>query len=53
MSADKHILFNDRSLTAKGTEISSMGIGLQPGDKILVHAQTADICISMFGIEMV
>tara|TARA_R110000823_G_scaffold216020_5_gene345616 strand:- start:500 stop:868 length:369 start_codon:yes stop_codon:yes gene_type:complete len=53
VSADKHILFNDRSLTAKGTEISSMGIGLQPGDKILVHAQTADICISMFGIEMV
>jgi hypothetical protein len=52
VSADKHILFNDRSLAATGTEILSMGMGLQPGDTVLVHAQSADICMSMFGIEM-
>lgn len=52
VSADKHTLFNDRSLVATGTEILSIGIGLQPGDRVLVHAQSADICMSMFGIEM-
>ena len=51
--ADKHILFNDRSLVTNGTEILSMGMGLQPGDRVMVHAQSADISMTMFGIEMV
>jgi len=51
-SGDKNILFNDRSLAATGTEILSIGMGLQPGDTVFVHAQSDDICMSMFGIEM-
>jgi hypothetical protein len=53
-SADKHILFNDRPLVTDGTEVLSMGMGLQPGDRVMVHAEsTSSISMTMFGIEMV
>lgn len=51
-SGSQHTIFSDRSLAASSTDVLSLGIALQSGDAVKVHAQSSDISMSMFGIEM-
>lgn len=49
---NEHYVFYDRPVNCRDTNTHSLGLSLQPGDKLYIWASSGQLSFSLFGVEM-